>query len=149
MKKLAFSLIAALAIFSVSCSKSDSNSDSANDTTKTAAAKGDLKSQVIAIATETITKIQDNPADADQLYEASSKQVKELISGLSEEEFQTLTTDAEVTKVVNALDAAYAAAKAGAQPADNGSDNGDISMPGTPDIEMSEMTEMAAMPAEM
>lgn len=66
-----------------------------------------LKSKIIDLAHDTIRQIQADPASADQIYEQSSQQVKELVSGLSDEELQELINDADVMKAVNDLDAAY------------------------------------------
>lgn len=147
MKKLAFTLIAALAIFSVSCSKSDSKSDSANDTNTTETkvdtkSQGDPKSQIIALANETTAKIKANPADAEKIYMEASGQSEVITKGLTEQEVQALYNDAEVMAAMNELNAACNAAALSAQSNDDGSDDGSDAMTASPNIDMTEMSEM-------
>ena len=94
MKKLALSMIAALAIFSISCSKSDKNSDSESVAAKTEApAATDNKAQCIAIMNEAQAAIEANPAELDKIMQEASQKIQAL--NVSPEEQQTLGADPE------------------------------------------------------
>ena len=143
-------MIAALAIFSVSCSKSssDSSSDSGSDSnakTEQAdqAAEGDVKSQFIQICNETAAAINANPADAQKIASEAGLKVSDLLKGLSEDELKNLDSDPDVQKANQAVTEAMAKATASQQDAGEGEEM-------TEDIQMSEEVQMpeAAAPAE-
>lgn len=99
MKKIALSMIAALAIFSVSCSKSDSKDDTC-DSTKTEATKGnDVKAQVKEIFTKAISDVKANPANAAAIAETAGKQMQEIIGALPEDKQKEIYNDPELMKL--------------------------------------------------
>ena len=117
MKKLALSMIAALAIFSISCSNSDKNSDSESIAAKTEApAATDNKAQCIAIMNEAQAAIEANPAELDKIMQEASQKIQAL--NVSPEEQQTLGADPEFMAAANALQMAINKASQVAAPAD-------------------------------
>lgn len=102
-------MIAALAIFSVSCSKSDKGADSANDSTKTEKAEagkaetGDTKAQVIRLCNETAAAIKANPADMDKIMAEFNEKGEALTKDLTEEDYKAYMQDQEFVNAMNAV----------------------------------------------
>lgn len=110
-------MIAALAIFSISCSKSDKNSDSESVAAKTEApATTGNKAQCIAIMNEAQAAIEANPADLDKIMQDASLKIQAL--NVSADEQQTLSADPEFIAAANALQMTIAKASQVAAPAD-------------------------------
>lgn len=102
-------MIAALAIFSVSCSKSDKGGDSANDSTKTEKAEagkaetGDTKAQVITLCNETVAAIKANPADLDKIMVEFNEKGQALTKDLTQADQQAYRQDQELMNAMNAV----------------------------------------------
>lgn len=144
MKKLALSMIAALAIFSVSCSKSDKGGDSANDSTKTEKAEagkaeaGDTKAQLKKIMDDAAAQIAANPADAEKILMDAQNKVMAIGNSISPEERATLDQDAELLSASENLRAVYDKARNTQGPA------GDNDVEGVEEVEAVEAVAPAA-----
>lgn len=143
-------MIAALAIFSVSCSKSssDSSSDSGSDSnakTEQAdqAAEGDVKSQIIALCNETAAAINANPADVEKIMTDFNAKGEAMTKDLTMEDRDEFMKDPKFVDAMNAVQDAVMKATSGQQDAGEGEEM-------TEDIQMSEEVQMpeAAVPAE-
>lgn len=111
-------MIAALAIFSVSCSKSGNDSDSAKDSTKTEKAEagkaetGDTKAQVITLCNETVAAIKANPADAEKIFQEFNEKGQALTKDLTPADQQAWMNDQEFMNAMNAVQQARMEASA-------------------------------------
>lgn len=111
-------MIAALAIFSVSCSKSGNDSDSAKDSTKTEKAEagkaetGDTKAQVIQLCNETVAAIKANPADVEKIFSEFNEKGQALTKDLTPADQQAWMNDQEFMNAMNAVQQARMEASA-------------------------------------
>lgn len=105
MKKFALSMIAALAIFSVSCSKSGGEGDSANGAAKSekVVAEGDVKAQLIQLCNETAAAIEANPADAEKIFQSFNEKGEALTKGLDEADAKEYMQDEEFMQAMTAV----------------------------------------------
>ena len=92
-------MIAALAIFSVSCSKSDSKNDTADSTKVEANKDADAKAQVKEILTQGIKDVKATPADAQKIAESVGEKLDKIANSLPEDKKQEIGKDAELTQL--------------------------------------------------